>query len=164
MALPTLADSTGMDFVWQHLDSLFEAANNAQEPTHENGWGVLIQTLIWVIGAGIVLGTIAVTVLCRTIVVIFRKWESGQAAGIKALSTSKDNTKKELTDILKSELGNSRAANAADNAEVKSILVGYGRAINTLILDIVVIGNKLKIPVRSSPTTEFKDPPQEGGK
>ena len=127
-----------------------DSSSHAQAPTDENGWGVLIKALIVILA----LGVLAVIGLCGVILFIFRRWEAGQAAGIKALSTNKDRTKQEITEILKSELGNARAANAADSAELKRLISKHSGAINTLMLDMAVIGHKLKIPIRSSPTKD----------
>lgn len=155
---PTTPDSVGMAFVWNLLQNISEASVHAQAPTHENGWGVAIKALI-VIGA---LGVLAVIGLSGAILFIFRRWEAGQALGIKALSANKDSTKKEITEILKSELGNSRAANAADTAELKRILKQHASSINLIVLDLAILGQKAKIGLRSSPIHIENQPPKEG--
>ena len=155
-------DSAGMALVWKLLQQMADASSHAQAPTYENGWGVAIKALVVVAAVGV----LAVIGLCGVIFWIFRRWEAGQAAGIKALSTNKDATKREITELLKSELGNARAANAADTAELKRILSKHGNSISVIILDLAIVGQKLKIPMRSSPThsnSETKEPPQEGG-
>jgi len=157
---PPKPDSAGMALVWKLLQDMADAGQHAQAPTYENGWGVAIKALVVVAAVGV----LAVIGLCGVIFWIFRRWESGQAAGIKALSATKDNTKKEVTEILKSELGNARAANAADTIEIKRQYKQLARSINLVVLDLAIIGQKLKIPMRSSPTThENKNPAEEGG-
>lgn len=151
-------DTAGTRLVWDLLRDIANSGAHAQAPTQENGWGVAIKVLVVVAAVGV----LAIIGLCGTILYIFRKWESGQAAGIKALSANKDATKREITELLKSELGNSRAANASDNAEIKRIYKQLSRSVNLVVLDLAIVGQKLKMPMRSSPTHETKDPPQEG--
>ncbi len=157
---PPKPDSAGMALVWKLLQDMADAGQHAQAPTYENGWGVAIKALVVVAAVGV----LAVIGLCGVVLFIFRRWEAGQAAGIKALSATKDNTKKEVTEILKSELGNARAASAADTLEIKRQYKQLARSINLAIVDLAIIGQKLKLPMRSSPTThDTKDPSEEGG-
>jgi len=159
-SLPTPSpDSAGMALVWKTLQDISDAASHAQAPTYENGWGVAIKALVVVMA----LGVVALFVLSGAIVYIFKQWKSSQDTGIAALSSSKDRAKQELMQILKTELGNSRAANLADSAKIGAILEKHGDAINLIILDLALIGQKTKMHIKSTPTKETKEPPQEGG-
>jgi hypothetical protein len=154
--LPPQADSAGIALVWELIRGLGETGGHAVAPTLENGWGFAIKAMVVLLA----LLVLAVLGLCGAILYIFRRWEAGQAAGIKALSTNKDKTKQEITDLLKSELGNARAANAADTAELKRLIGKHATSINTIVLDLALVGQKVKMPMRSSP---IKEPPKKEG-
>jgi hypothetical protein len=156
---PPKPDSAGMALVWKLLQDMADAGHHAQAPTYENGWGVAIKALIVVMA----LGVLALFILSGAIVYIFRQWQASQNAGIAALSSSKDKAKQELLQILRTELGISRAANLADSAKIGAILEKHGDAINLIILDLALIGQKTKMHIKSTPTKETKEPPQEGG-
>lgn len=145
--LPPAPDSAGMALVWGLIQGIANSASHAQAPTEENGWGVAIKVLIILLA----LLVLAILGLCGAVLLIFRRWERGQAKGIEALSQNKDSTKREITGLLKSELGNSRAANAADTAEIKAILTEHAKLLGFIVLDLVVLAQKAKVQLRSSP-------------
>jgi len=155
----TPTDTTAVNALWRLIEGLSKASDGLS-PTSGNGFDFGLKTLV------VLLALLVVAIFCLggAILYIFKRWEAGQAAGIKALSNSKDATKREITELLKSELGNSRAANLADAKEFKAILERYGSIINHIVLDLALIGQKLKMEMRSSPTNSgTKNPPQEGG-
>lgn len=141
-------DSVGVALVWNLVESLNTIASNAHSPTDENGWAFGIKVLIIFLA----LLVLAVFGLCGSIVFIFVGWRRQQSEGIKALSTNKDRTKQEITDLLRNELGRARDAATADNAEIKAILTKHGDTIGLVVLDLVVIAQKTKVQLRSSPT------------
>lgn len=148
------ADTTGAKLLWSLIEQLSHNGGNLS-PTTGNGYGVAWQALIVLL----VLLVLAIISLCGALLYIFRRWERGQATGIKALATNKDNTKREITELLKAELGNARAANAADIIKIESILTDHGKLLGLVILDLAIVGHEIKIPMRSSPSQiETKDP------
>lgn len=142
--LPT--DTAGTKLLWTLIQELSQNGGNLS-PTTGNGYGVAWQALIILL----VLLVLAIIGLCGALLYIFRRWERGQATGIKALSTNRDTTKREITELLKAELGNARAANAADIIKIESILTDHGKLLGLVIMDLAILGHETKIPMRSSP-------------
>jgi len=155
--LPT--DTTGIATLWRLIQDLSHSANGVSpESTGGEGFEFGIKALV------VLLALLVLAIFCLggAIIYIFKQWQRGQEAGIKALSTNKDKTKQKITELLKSELGNSRAANAADSAKLQSGIGQLTSTVNLIILDLVVLAGKAKVPLRSSPTHITKEPPKEG--
>jgi hypothetical protein len=155
--LPT--DTAGIATLWRLIEGLSHATEGVSpESTGGEGFEFALKALVVLL----TLLVLAIFCLGGAIIYIFKQWQRGQEAGIKALSTNKDKTKQEITELLKSELGNSRAANAADSAKLQRGIGELSNAVNLIILDLVVLAGKAKIPLRSSPTHITKEPPKEG--
>jgi hypothetical protein len=155
--LPT--DTAGIATLWRLIEGLSHATEGVSpESTGGEGFEFGLKALV------VLLALLVLAIFCLggAIIYIFKQWQRGQEAGIKALSTNKDKTKQEITELLKSELGNSRAANAADSAKLQRGIGELSNAVNLIILDLVVLAGKAKIPLRSSPTHITKEPPKEG--
>lgn len=152
--LPT-ADTSGTALVWRLIESLNETAKHVS-PTNSSGgdgYSMALQTLVVLLA----LLVLAVFALSGAILWIFGKWRADQRAGIEALSKSKDTTKREITQLLKDELGNARAANASDFKELREIVKQHGDALNTVRVDLALIGQKVKIPIISATKQPAKD-------
>lgn len=159
VALQLPIDTTGTKLLWKLIEQLSHDGGNLS-PTTGNGYGVAWQALVVLL----VLLILAVVSLSIVIGWVFVQWRKDQKAGVRALASSKDATRKEITEILKTELGNSRAANLSDIARIEQLLGKLGGTIGHIVLDVAIIGHKLKLPIRSSPTEVVtKDPPKEGG-
>ena len=155
--IPT--DTAGIALLWRLIEGLSNSTQGVSpSSTGGEGFEFGLKALI------ILLALLVLAIFCLggAIIYIFKQWQRGQEAGIRALSSTKDKTKQEITELLKSELGNSRSANAADSAKIQHSLTNLGNAVNLIILDLVVIAQKTKIPLRSSPTHIHKEPPKEG--
>lgn len=158
LQLPT-TDTAGVALLWRLIEGLSKASEGVS-PTATGGEGFEFGLKALVVLLSLLV--LAIFCLGGALLYIFKQWQRGQEAGIRALSSNKDKTKQEITELLKSELGNSRAANAADSAKIQLGLTNLGNAVNLIILDLVVIAQKTKIPLRSSPTHIHKEPPKEG--
>lgn len=147
-------DTATVNNLWRLLHGLNEATEGLS-PTTGNGFELALKVLIFVLA----LLVVAVFAASGTVIWIFSKWRSDQAAGIKALSTSKDATKREITQLLRDELGNARAAAAADTKELRESIKQHSNLFGSVIVDLAILGQKLKIPMRSG----HQPPPKEGG-
>lgn len=155
--IPT--DTAGIALLWRLIEGLSNSTQGVSpSSTGGEGFEFGLKALVLLLA----LLVLAIFCLGGAILYIFKQWQRGQEAGIRALSSNKDKTKQEITELLKSELGNSRSANAADSAKIQLSLTNLANAVNLIILDLVVIGQKTKIPLRSSPTHIHKEPPKEG--
>lgn len=155
--IPT--DTAGIALLWRLIEGLSNSTQGVSpSSTGGEGFEFGLKALVLLLA----LLVLAIFCLGGSLLYIFKQWQRGQEAGIRALSSNKDKTKQEITELLKSELGNSRSANAADSAKIQLSLTNLANAVNLIILDLVVIGQKTKIPLRSSPTHIHKEPPKEG--
>jgi hypothetical protein len=158
MVDPTTTDTAGINTLFRLIQDLSNTAPRMAQDSN-GGFEFGIKTLV------VLLLILVLAVIALSIVIgwVFVQWRKDQKAGVRALSTSKDATRKEITDILKTELGNARAANLADIAKIVLVLDKLGSSVNLIVLDLALIGHKLKMPMRSSPTEVTKEPPKEGG-
>lgn len=147
------SDTTGRRVLWELIQDL---SNHADIGPGGSQSGFEFGTRAMVILLALLV--LAILGLCGALLYIFRRWEKGQERGIKALATNRDSTKREITDLLKTELSNARSANAADLAKIELYLNEHRKLVHSILLDLAIIGHKLKLPIRSSPTGQIDDP------
>lgn len=146
-------DTTGVHALWRIIEQLSQQAATI-DPNSSSDWASFgLQALVILLA----LLVLAIFALSAAILWIFSKWRSDQAAGIKALSSSKDATKREITQLLRDELGNARAANAADFKELREVVREHGNALNTVRVDLALLGQKAKINILSATKKPEKD-------
>lgn len=156
MELPT--DTTGVHALWRLIEGLSKSTDGVS-PTSGNGYEVALKALIVLLA----LLVLAIVVLSGVILWGIIQSRKDQKAGIKALSTSKDTTKREIVAILQTQLASANAATVAANDKLADSIDKLGKSYNLINLDLVVIANKLKIPLMSLPSKSQNTPPQEGG-
>lgn len=162
LQLPT-TDTAGVALVWRLIEGLSKASEGVSpSATDGSGFDFGLKALV-VLLALLVLAIIAVGGIA---LYIFKQWQRGQADGIKALSSSKDSTKREVVGILEKQLSAADAATATANAQLRGEISKLNATYNLIRMDLVVIATKVKVPLMSlpshRPSNQIKDDLENG--
>ena len=162
LQLPT-TDTAGVALLWRLIEDLSRASEHVSPSSHgDEGFAFGLKALV-VLLALLVLAVIAIG---TGAIYFLKRWENGQREGIKALSSSKDTTKREIVGILEKQLSAADAATAAANAQLRGEISKLNATYNLIRLDLVVLATKSKVPLMSlpshRPTNQVKEDQENG--